>query len=155
MTASVMADAITASATVDAFISYDVINTAVTWTTLSAGTSDTACTTANSCSPDQGTGQMNTTVSTNKEYKIEASGTDFTTGVYTFGIGNLKLGSSEAFGSLAVGNSTALTTGTQTIIDNVGIADTVQYQGMWITIPALQEAGTYTSTVTITASNIP
>jgi len=144
----VKADTVEVNATVQKSISVVFQYSAVDFGSLTQGTSDNPA-------PNQANGIYNVTVTTNYEYKVEASGTDFSDGAgHTFAISNLKMDTNSTAGNLALGDAVALSTSTQTIDTSIPYTETTNYHGFWLTIPSNQYAATYTSTVTITYSNL-
>lgn len=109
---------------------------------------------ANNSAPSFATGVYNFTVDTNKNYKVSASGTNFTSGGNSIAIANLRFDSDTSAGSLAVGNSVALTTSPVLQQDNIAYSNAVNYHGYWLTVPISQPSGSYTSTVTLTIANV-
>lgn len=133
----------TVSSSMSAVFSYDT----VAFSTLSEGTSDNAA-------PNQLTGAYNVTIDTNKNFNVAAYGANFTGATSSFNINNLKMDENLAAGSLAVGDATTLSEGSQNIASNVAYTTTIDYHGFWLSIPALQFAEAYTGSVTITYSNV-
>lgn len=143
----VLADAVTVSTDVGKYITATFQYSAVSYGSLTAGTTD-------NIAPDQASGVYNVTVDTNYDYKVSASGTDFSGAVSSIAIGNLSIGVNETAGSLAVGDSTILTTGAQDIETNLPYTNTIDYHGYWLDIPSGQYAESYSSTVTVTYANL-
>ena len=142
------ADTVEVNATVSPSISVVFQYSAVDFGSLTQGTSDNPA-------PNQADGVYNVTVTTNANYKVEASGTDFSDGAgHTFAISNLKMDTNSTAGNLALGDAVALSTSAQTIDTNIPYTETTNYHGFWLTIPSNQYAATYSSTVTITYSNV-
>jgi parallel beta-helix repeat protein len=112
--------------------------------------------TANNPAPNQLNGVYNATVDTGNNYKIEASGVNFTDVSHglSMGIGNLRMGMNETASQLDSADSTALSESPQIIETDIPSTTTVNFHGFWLSIPASQYATTYTSTVTITYSNV-
>ncbi len=104
--------------------------------------------------PDQTEGIYNVSVDTNANYKLEANGTDFSSGTSSFSISNLKMDTNSTAGNLALSDSVSLTSIPQVIDTNIPPTETINYHGFWLSIPAKQYAGTYSSTVTITYSTV-
>jgi len=142
------AETVTVNVSVAPAITVTANYNTVNFGTLSAGTSD------NEPTPVNTAGEYNFTVSTNGNYKVEASGTDFTGTTSSFAISNLKLDTNTTASNLAVGDAVALSTSTQTIDTNIPPSATTNYHGYWLTIPSNQFAESYSSTVTITISNV-
>jgi hypothetical protein len=118
----------------------------VNYGSLSANTHDNPA-------PNQAIGIYNVTVDTNANYKVSASGTDFSGSGYAFGIGNLKMDTNSTKTNLA--NTTAVTLSTSLQqIDAYLPTDTINYHGFWLSIPAGQYAAAYSSTVTVNYATI-
>lgn len=140
------ADPVTVSATVDSYITATFNYASISYGTLSAGSSDNPA-------PNQGVVPgYNISIDTNKEFKVEASGTDFSDGTNTFGIANLKMDSDTAPASLALLSAVTLSGTPQTIDTGIAYTTTDHYHGFWLTIPSGQYANAYSSTVTVTYS---
>lgn len=136
-----MADPIGFDVSVDKYLTATFNYANVNFSILVAGSNDTAATSVD----------YNVSVDTNYAYKVSAYGTNFTGATSEFPIGNLKMDTNNAFGSLAIGDAIVLTEESQDI-------DTAQtgvdsYHGWWLSIPAAQYAEAYASTVTITYAN--
>jgi hypothetical protein len=145
---SVRSDSIPVNVTVSSYFTATFQYAYVAYGTLAAGTS-------NQAAPLQSSGIYNVTISTNAPYKVQASGTDFDDGSgHTFYIGNLTMDTNQTAGSLSQGSGLALTGASQTIDTNIDSANTVSYNGLWLSIPATQYANPYTSSVTVTYSNV-
>jgi len=143
---TVLADDVTVSATVSGYITATFNYAAVSYGSLSAGTS-------NNAAPNQLNGVYNVTVDANNNYKVQAYGLNFTDGGgHEFYINNLKMDSNATAGNLAVGSAVALTEVAQTIETNILPAVTTHYHGYWLSIPAGQYGAAYSSTVTETYS---
>jgi len=99
--------------------------------------------------PNQLAGTYNVTVDTNANYNVSASGTQFSDGAgHTFAVSNLKMDTNSTAANLA--NTTAVTlSGSLQSIDIYGSSVTTNYHGYWLSIPALQYAAAYNSTVTV------
>lgn len=144
-----LADDITMSATVSSSMSAVFQYAAVSFGSLTQGTS-------NNAAPNQASGVYNVTVTTNANWKVSASGTDLDDGGgHTFSIGNLTMDTNSTAGNLAVGSGVALT-GAPQIIDTgyTPVTSTANYNGFWLSIPSGQYAAAYSSTVTITYANV-
>jgi hypothetical protein len=102
--------------------------------------------------PNQLDGVYNVTISTNADYKVSANGTVFSDGTHTFPVSNLKVDTNSTAGDLAVGSAVALS-GAQDI-DSYSSSVTANYHGFWLSIPSSQYAGSYSSTVAVTYSNV-
>jgi hypothetical protein len=140
-----MADPVGFDVDVDKYITATFNYAAVDFGNLEAGSSNTAALSVN----------YNVSVDTNYAYKVSALGTNFTDGEeagHSFPIGNLKMDTNAAFGSLVLGSAKALTEASQDI--DTGQTSAISYHGWWLSIPAAQAANSvgvpYTSTVTVT-----
>ena len=148
LTGSVLADDITVGATVSGYLTATFQYSAVTYAPLSADTHDTAA-------PDQAAGAYNVTVDTNANYKVSASGTNFTDGGgHTIDIGNLKMDAQNSAGSLDNTTATVLTAAPQEIRTGLTPSDTLCYHGYYMSVPAAQYAAAYSSTVTVTLAAV-
>jgi hypothetical protein len=74
------------------------------------------------------------------------------TAPHAFGIGNLKMDTNTNYAALSVEEAVALTEDSQDI--DTAQTGTDSFHGWWLSIPEEQYGGHYTSTVTITYSNI-
>jgi hypothetical protein len=104
--------------------------------------------TENNVAPDQATGVYNVSVDTNKDYKVNASSTDFSGGG-SLPLSNLKMDIQNDPANLAVLSSTALANSAQ-LIQSLLSTDVSTFFGYFFTIPAGTEAGSYSATNTIT-----
>ena len=137
---SAIADDITASATVQKYISVTFNYNSVSFGTVTAGSSD------NHPTPDYTTGVYNVTIDTNYAYNVNAYGTDFSDGAgHTFSISNLKMGVNTTTDFYSF---TALSTSSQTIYSG-SETDMINYHAFLLSVPSGQYAGSYSSTVTI------
>lgn len=143
----VLSDEIDVSTDVNPYISAVFSYDAVVYGGLATGTYDTAA-------PEQATGLYNVTVDTNYEYKVSASGTDFTGATSNFDIGNLKMDTDPVKTNLSNETAVALTNAPQVIDTGLLTTDTVNYHGYWLSIPAAQYAESYSSTVTVTLESV-
>jgi hypothetical protein len=142
-----MADAISFDTTVDKYMTATFNYAAVSYGNLAAGSNNTAA-------ANQLTGAYNVSVDTNYDYDVLASGTDFDDGGgQTFYIGNLTMDTKNVAANLLVGEGTPLTNDEASIDTGYTTADTYNYHGFWLSIPAAQYANFYSSTVTITVEN--
>lgn len=100
--------------------------------------------------PNQAGGIYNVTVDTNANYKVSASGTNFTntTTLKSFSITNLKMDTDTVKANLANTTATVLSHSLQQI-DTYTPSDTVIYNGYWLSIPAAQYAAHYNSTISV------
>jgi hypothetical protein len=149
-TAPVLADEVTVSASVSSYISAVFNYAAVSFGSLAQGSIN------NTATPTSTTGIYNVTVSSNDEWKVSASGTDFTDGgSNTFPIANLKMDSNATKTDLAVNSAVILSEAPQVIDTNYAAGTSVtNYNGYWLSIPANQYATAYSSTVTVTYANV-
>lgn len=109
----------------------------------------------NNPAPNQTNGIYNVTVNTNQNYKVEASGTNFNSSSgYSFSVSNLKMDTNSIAPNLSVNNSTTLSSIPQIIDNNINYTIGTHYHGFWLSIPSSQYATIYTSTITITYSNV-
>jgi len=145
LVATVTADNVTVSATVQGYLTATFNYNTVSFGELTAGTTD-------SPAPNQADGVYNVTIDANGEFEVEAYGSDFSDGVHTLAINNLKMDTDTDPANLNVNNAVALSTSVQTIDTNIPYTTTTHYHGFWLSIPSNQPAGTYTTTVTITYS---
>jgi len=106
--------------------------------------------TSNNAAPNQAVGIYNVSMDTNQNYKVSASGTQFSDGTHTFAVSNLKMDTNSTAGNLALGSAVALSGSPQEVDTNMPNTDTDNFHGFWLSIPASQFAANYTSTVTIT-----
>jgi parallel beta-helix repeat protein len=127
---------------ISATFNYDAVAYAV-----SAGDSDVAA-------PDQDLGNYNVTMDTNANYAVTASGTDFTGATSNFYIGNLKMDAKNVYDSFNPVTSVALSNDPQEIATGLTPADTMNYHGYWLSVPAAQFGESYTSTLTISYANV-
>ena len=128
----------------DVYVNYS----AITWTGLTSPSSNTTAI-------DASTGIYNATIITNSNYKLTASGTDFTDGGSgTIAIANLLFQSVTSIVAIDLADAVKLTTGGAVVQDNIAFADKDTYHGYWINIPSAQLAGSYTSDVTLTYENV-
>jgi len=134
---------VTVSADVEGWIDVTFNYNAVSFGTITVGTTDQAAS-GNSA------GAYNVTVNASSDYYVQAYGSDFTSDGDSFSISNLKMDTDTAPGNLAVGNAVALSTSAQTIDTGISYTVTTHYHGFWITIPSGTPPGTYSTTVTIT-----
>jgi hypothetical protein len=148
MSSAVLSDDVSVTADVSPYITAVFQYNTVAYGTLGAGTHDTAA-------PDQAIGIYNVTVDTNANYKVSASGTDFSDGGgHTFGIGNLKMDTDPNKNNLSNTTAVALS-GTPLVIDTgLTPSNTVNYHGYWLSIPAAQYAASYSSTVTVSLESV-
>jgi len=106
--------------------------------------------TTNNPAPNQENGTYNVTVDASDNYKILASGDNFTGGTYSFSISNLKIDVNETASNLSINSSKTLSS-TQTIIEeNISNTVTINYYGYWLSIPPYQFATSYNTTLNIT-----
>ena len=98
--------------------------------------------------PDQATGVYNVSVDTNQNYKVNVSATDFSGGG-SLPLSNLKLDVQNDAGSLSNTTATALQNSAQ-LIASLLKTDTLSFFGYFFSIPAGTQAGSYSSTNTIT-----
>jgi hypothetical protein len=140
-----LADEVTVSANVGCYKTATFNYDAVSYGPMSTG--DT-----NVTAPNQADGVYNVTMDTNCNYKVSASGTDFSTDGHSFDISNLwmQVNSSPTF---SIGSAVQLSTGPQDIATGFTPSDTTNYHGFWLSIPSSQFGGSYSSTVTITLAN--
>jgi hypothetical protein len=146
MSGIALADDVTVNAGVSAYITVTANYDTVTYGDLTSPS-------ANNTAPSQATGIYNFTVDTNKNYKVYANATDFS-GAGTINNENLRIDTDTDPANLAVGNSKIMDT-TPTLIDNnIAYSNGVNYHGFWLTIPAAQPFGAYSTTLTVTISNV-
>ena len=138
MSPMVMADEIGFGVDVDKYITATFNYAAVDFGNLAANTTDTAALSVNN----------NVSVDTNYPYYVAASGTKFEGGSYEFAISNLKMMVASVFEDLVVGSATAL--GADPVNLEAATNGATSFHGFWLSIPAAQGGGAYTSTVTIT-----
>jgi hypothetical protein len=137
---------VTVSASVQKYISVTFSYNAVSYGTLTAGSS-------NNPAPNQADGVYNVSVDTNYAYDVQAYGTDFSDGAgHSFSISNLKLDTNSTVSGLNVDSAKALSIGAQ-LIDSYDYTVTQNYHGYWLSIPAGQYASSYSATVTIIYEN--
>jgi len=144
----VIADDVSVSASVTKYMTATFQYSAVAFGSLTSGTSD------NTPTPDSTVGTYNVTIDTNFDYQLQANATDFTGAVSSFGASNMNLGMNATAGNLVVGDSVALSSSPQTIETSVPYTQTADYHGYWVDVPASQYAEAYSSTVTVTYSNL-
>ena len=143
---TVHSDTVEVNVTVQGYITATFQYTAVDFGTLTAGTTDEPA-------PNQANGIYNVTIDANSEFKVEASGTDFSDGAgHTFAISNLKMDTDTSAANLDLANAKTLSTTSQVIDTNIPYTTTVHYHGYWLSIPSGQYQATYSSTVTVTYS---
>jgi hypothetical protein len=147
MSGVVLSDDVSVTTDVSPYITATFNYDTVAYETLSAGTHDTAA-------PDQAVGIYNVTVDTNANYKVSASGTDFTGATSSFAIGNLKMDTDTNPASLTNTTANVLTDTPQVIDTGYTPSDTVNYHGYYLSIPAGQFAEAYTSTVTVDVASV-
>jgi hypothetical protein len=99
---------------------------------------------------NQTLGQINTTIDTNANYKVSASGTNFTYSSYSFSIANLRFDTNS---TTTFDNFIQLSQASQDI-DTYSYTTKVNYHACLLNVPANQYAANYTSTVTITYANV-
>lgn len=105
--------------------------------------------------PNQVNGTLNVTIDTNANYKVTASGTNFTDGgTHTFSIDNLLMDTNSSKSNILLTDSLALGESSKTIDTGILSTQTESFHGFWINIPSNQYATSYSSTVTITYSNV-
>ena len=144
---SVLADDVTVTASVSPYIDVTANYNAVGFGSLTSPSSNNVPTL------NQTEGLFNFTVDTNKDYKIEANATDFS-GDGVIANENLKMDSDTVSANLLVTNSKVMDTTPTTIDTNIAYASADSYHGFWLTVPASQVAGDYTTTLTVTISNV-
>ena len=93
----------------------------------------------------------NITVNASGDYKIEASGSDLTSGIYSIPIANLLMDTNHTT-PLSLSSAVVLSNSTQTIDTSIPSVFTTNYHGFWLSIPVSQRAGSYSTTLTITVS---
>jgi hypothetical protein len=146
MSSLALGDAITVQTQVSKSMSAVFNYTAVSFGILSAGSNDTAAPSLGNTSID---------VTTNYAYKMAGSvASSFSDGSgHTFNQNNLKVYANESVDNLVVGSAVAMTSGTATIVDLVPYTVTPLYVGHWLSIPAGQYAGSYSTSMTATVTN--
>jgi hypothetical protein len=143
----VFATDISVSASVTKYISVTFSYTSVAFENLTAGTTN------NEPTPSYSTGVYNVSIDTNYAYNVNALGTNFSDGAgHSFAISNLKFDTDSAVSGLSINNAKALSDESQEI-DSYDATVTLNYHGYWLSIPAGQYAGSYSSTVTISYMN--
>jgi hypothetical protein len=98
-------------------------------------------------------GTFKVDVTTNANYQVSASGTDFSGSGHTFSIGNMTFDTNSTYSNLFTGDGGKRLTGSPQVIDSYAMATTVNYHGFKLDIPTSQYSANYTSTVTITYAN--
>jgi hypothetical protein len=147
MTPTTTADAVTVTADVSCYKTMTFNYDTVAYSTQSAGA-------VNVTAPDQADGVYNVTADTNCNYAVSGSGTDFADNGNSFDISNLRMDTATTGGGLALGDSKALTDTPQVIDTGLTPSDTLNVHGYWLSIPADQFGGSYSSTVTVTYANV-
>jgi hypothetical protein len=138
---------VSVTASVVKYISVTFSYSSVDFFEVSAGTIN------NEPTPSHTTGIYNVSIDTNYAYSIYAFGTDFSDGAgHTFSISNLKFDTDSAVSGLSINNAKALSNEGQEI-DSYDATVTLNYHGYWLSIPAGQYAGRYSSTVAIDYRN--
>jgi hypothetical protein len=108
----------------------------------------------NNPAPNQENGIYNATINTNKEYKVSARGTDFSGDAGSFSISNLKMDTNSTKEGLSLSSAKTLSTTDVEIDTNIPPEATTNYHGYWVSIPAGQNVGRYSTTVTLTFANV-
>ena len=143
----VIAPDVTITASVAPYITVTPNYNTVDFGTVNSGTTD------NTPTVDQTAGLLNFIVDTNKNYKVSASGSDFS-GPASLSINNLSMDTNTTASNLSPSSSVAITTTGVLIDDNIPYTYGTNYHGYWLTIPSGQAAGSYSTTVTITVENV-
>lgn len=138
---------LSSNATEEPYISITFNYSSVSFTNLTSPS-------VNNSAPNQLDGIYNVSVDTNTNYKVEANGTNLIKGGDSIAISNLKLDTNSTMTDISVESSVALSTSPQTIDNNIPSTNTADYHGYWLTIPVKQSSGSYSTTVTITYSNV-
>jgi hypothetical protein len=142
------ADDVTVTASVSCYKTMTFNYNAVAYGSQSAGAENVAA-------PNQADQVYNVTADTNCNYKVSASGTDFSDGGgHTFAVSNLRMDTATTGGGLALGDSKALSGSPQDIDTGYTPSDTLNVHGYWLSIPADQFGASYSSTVSITYANV-
>ena len=146
----VFADDIGGSATVDSYLAYDCVHTAIDFGTLTHNTDDNGA-------PNQLTGVYNSTIDTNQIWDFTAASTEPTSGAVTWDSNgtSVSIELNAVAANLLVGSSTnfnAVWTTATTILDEQAATSgaDIYYHGYWLDVAQYQDALTYTFTVTET-----
>jgi len=144
MSMATLSDPVSVTTTVSGYMTATFNYDTVAYSSQSAGASDVVA-------PGQADGNYNVTIDTNNNYKVSASGTQFSDGGgHTFAVSNLKMHGNTTADGLSVDLATVLSGAPQVIATGFTPSDTDNYNGFWLSIPGTQFGAPYTSTLTVT-----